>query len=122
MTLEDIRKDTEYDNYICQYITLDGEEDYIRLSKEQILNYKWAQFYFNGGYKEIMRVKIDNYEISATKDVEGDCYFRVIIDDENIIGTKLNREFSRKNLIAEAIMRIEIYNEIYNLEWGKSRE
>lgn len=51
MTLEDIRNDTEHDNYICHYINKDGEVDWIWLSKEQILNCEWAQFYFNGGYK-----------------------------------------------------------------------
>ena len=51
MTLEDIRNDTEHDSYICYYINKDGKEDWICLSKHQILNCEWAQFYFNGGYK-----------------------------------------------------------------------
>lgn len=51
MTLEDIRNDTEHNSYICHYINKDGEVDWVHLSKEQILNCEWAQFYFNGGYK-----------------------------------------------------------------------
>lgn len=52
MTLEDIRNDTKHNDYICYYINKDGETDWIHLSKRQILNCEWAQFYFNGGYKD----------------------------------------------------------------------
>ena len=52
MTLEDVRNDTEHDNYFVYYINKDGEVDWLWLSKWQILNCEWAQFYFNGGYKE----------------------------------------------------------------------
>ena len=52
MTLEDIRNDTKHSSYICHYVNKGGEVDWILLSKEQILNCEWAQFYFNGGYKQ----------------------------------------------------------------------
>lgn len=51
MTIEDIRNDTEHDSYIVYYINKEGEIDWICLSKWQILNCEWAQFLFNGGYK-----------------------------------------------------------------------
>ena len=52
MILEDISNDTKHSSYIVHYINKDGEDDWIWLSKEQILNCEWAQFYFNGGYKD----------------------------------------------------------------------
>lgn len=50
MTLEDVRN-SECTEFICKYINKQGHIDFIILSREQILNHKWAQFYFNGGYK-----------------------------------------------------------------------
>ena len=50
MTLEDVRN-SECTEFICKYIDKSGNIDDIILSKEQILNHAWAQFYFNGGYK-----------------------------------------------------------------------
>ena len=50
MTLEDV-KNSKCTEFICEYINKQGHIDFIILSREQILNHKWAQFYFNGGYK-----------------------------------------------------------------------
>ena len=50
MTLDDIGN-SKCTEFVCQYINKSGNIDYIILSKEQILNHEWAQFYFNGGYK-----------------------------------------------------------------------
>lgn len=52
VTLEDVRN-SKCTEFVCHYINESGKPDFIILSKEQILNYEWAQFYFNGGYKNV---------------------------------------------------------------------
>ena len=67
----------------------------------------------------MLRVRIDNYEISATKDVKNNAYFKVNLDGQNIIHEELLGEFTRSELIREAMILIEIYNKDHDLEWGK---
>ena len=67
----------------------------------------------------MLKIRIDDYELSATKDVKGNAYFKVNLDGQNIIHEELLGEFTRSNLIREAMILIEIYNKDHNLEWGK---
>lgn len=67
----------------------------------------------------MLRVRIDDYEISACKDGKGNVYFKVNIDGQNIIHEELLGDFTRINLIREAMILIEIYNKNHELEWGK---
>ena len=67
----------------------------------------------------MLRVRIDNYEISATKDISDNVYFKVIIDGQNIIHERLPGEFTRSNLIGTAMKFIETYNHRHGIEWGK---
>lgn len=67
----------------------------------------------------MLRVRIDDYEISATKDVKNNVYFKVNLDGQNIIHEKLLGEFTRSELISEAMILIEAYNQSHNLEWGE---
>lgn len=60
MTLEDIRNDSEHDSYIVNYINKDGDTDYLILSKHQLLNCKWAQWYLFGGYKNDILIVCDS--------------------------------------------------------------
>lgn len=67
----------------------------------------------------MLRVRIDNYEISATKDAKSNVYFKVNLDGQNIIHEELLGEFTRSELIREALILIEAYNQSHNLEWGE---
>lgn len=67
----------------------------------------------------MLKVRIDNYEICASKDAKGNVYFKVNLDGQNIIHEKLLGIFTRNNLIRAAILHIETYNKKNKLEWGK---
>lgn len=67
----------------------------------------------------MLNVRIDDYEISTSKDVKGNVYIKVNLDGQNIIHEKMLGIFTRSNLVRESILLIEWYNKRHRLEWGK---
>lgn len=62
----------------------------------------------------MLNIQIDNYYISVS-----DRLVSICIDGQNIIHERLLNEFTRRNVVREAMIMIENYNAFHGLEWGK---